>query len=260
MLENSLTLVIATTILGAVLASGAGIGFLVCRRKSAADDTDSALGEKCLPQRFVGELERCLELSDYVLRDADRLSALMIGHSPQQPNQISGAAQQLVKTARALAGRLNRFSVEAHVARPDKAAALSGPLRVEVDVPPVPSSLDAATLTGLTETSRSMAGPLQSADLIGDARQFSRSSFRGTASATIYPRHPGSGREPIQCTVLTRDLSCGGIGIAHSEQLFPEQIIVLDAVGKLLVGEIRWCRRLDEQFYVAGCRLVKTHD
>jgi len=33
---------------------------------------------------------------------------------------------------------------------------------------------------------------------------------------------------------------------------------VLDAVGKLLVGEVRWCRRVDEHFYVAGCRLVKT--
>jgi hypothetical protein len=58
--------------------------------------------------------------------------------------------------------------------------------------------------------------------------------------------------------VLTRDLSCGGIGIAHTEQLFPKQIVVLDAVGKLLVGEVRWCRREDENFYVAGCRLVKT--
>ena len=60
--------------------------------------------------------------------------------------------------------------------------------------------------------------------------------------------------------MLTRDLSCGGIGIAHSEQLFPKQIVVLDAVGKLLVGEVRWCRRVDEHFYVAGCRLVKTNN
>jgi hypothetical protein len=92
-----------------------------------------------------------------------------------------------------------------------------------------------------------------------DARTFPRWSFRGSAIATIYPRHPAPGREPLQCTVLTRDLSCGGIGIAHSEQLFPKQIVVLNAVSKLLVGEVRWCRRVDENFYVAGCRLVKTH-
>jgi hypothetical protein len=58
--------------------------------------------------------------------------------------------------------------------------------------------------------------------------------------------------------VLTRDLSCGGIGIAHSEPLLPKQIVILDALGKLLVSEVRWCRRVDENFYVAGCRLVKT--
>jgi hypothetical protein len=115
-------------------------------------------------------------------------------------------------------------------------------------------------LAGLAATPRSLINPLQSADLIRDAREFSRSSFRGTASATIYPRQLGPGQEPMQCTVLTRDLSCGGIGIAHNEQLYPQQIIVLDAVGKLLVGEVRWCRRLDEEFYIAGCRLVKTHD
>jgi hypothetical protein len=63
----------------------------------------------------------------------------------------------------------------------------------------------------------------------------------------------------VQTTVLTRDLSCGGIGIAHCEQLFPQQIVVLDVACKLLVGEVRWCRRVDENFYVAGCRLVKTH-
>jgi len=58
--------------------------------------------------------------------------------------------------------------------------------------------------------------------------------------------------------VLTRDLSCGGIGIAHTEPFFPKQIIVLDTLGKLLVSEVRWCRRVDENIYVAGCRLVKT--
>ena len=59
--------------------------------------------------------------------------------------------------------------------------------------------------------------------------------------------------------VLTRDLSCGGIGLAHTEQLLPKQIVVLDAVGKLLVAEVRWCRREDDNFFVAGCRLVKTN-
>jgi hypothetical protein len=88
-------------------------------------------------------------------------------------------------------------------------------------------------------------------------RAYKRLNFRGTVKATIYPRQ--AGRDPVQCSVMTRDLSCGGIGIAHTEQLFPKQIVVLDAVGKLLVAEVRWCRREDEHFYVAGCRLVKTN-
>jgi len=91
-----------------------------------------------------------------------------------------------------------------------------------------------------------------------NARKHARANFRGSALATIYPHESRRNKGPIQCMVLTRDLSQSGIGIAHSEQLYPKQIIVLEAVGKLLVGEVRWCRRVDENFYVAGCRLVKT--
>ncbi len=91
-----------------------------------------------------------------------------------------------------------------------------------------------------------------------DTRKFKRLSFSGTAQATIYPLEKATGGEPIRCEVLTRDLSCGGIGIAHTERLVPQQMVVLDAVGKLLVSEVRWCRRVDKNFYVAGCRLIKT--
>jgi len=91
-----------------------------------------------------------------------------------------------------------------------------------------------------------------------DTRRFKRLAFSGTAAATIYPPEGTTGGQPIRCEVLTRDLSCGGIGIAHTERLVPQQMIVLDAVGKLLVSEVRWCRRVDKEFYVAGCRLIKT--
>jgi hypothetical protein len=115
---------------------------------------------------------------------------------------------------------------------------------------------------GAEQAAKSMAGAAAEDDeddsRFANLRRFPRSSFRGTATATIYPLESRPGREPVQCTVLTRDLSCTGIGIAHSEQLLPKQIIVLEAVGKLLVGEVRWCRRIEKNFYVAGCRLVKT--
>lgn len=91
-----------------------------------------------------------------------------------------------------------------------------------------------------------------------DTRQHPRTAFPGTAPATIYPHDSRENSEPVQCVVDTRDLSCNGIGIGHTQQLYPSQMIVIRAFGKLLLGEIRWCHRVDNQYYVAGCRLVKA--
>jgi hypothetical protein len=94
----------------------------------------------------------------------------------------------------------------------------------------------------------------------GDLRRFKRLAFSGTALATIYPypEKQQSTCEPKCCEVLTRDLSCGGVGIAHTESLVPHQTVVLDAAGKLLIAEVRWCQRVDKGLYIAGCRLIKT--
>ncbi len=159
-----------------------------------------------------------------------------------------------------LTGRLNRMGAEAGLAGPQRERRFTAAVAVGRDDEPAPASHTQAYLAQEEIDSAPQTNKLEKLpdSPFEDARRFPRSSFRGSAKATIYPRHPGPGREPVQCTVLTRDLSCGGIGLAYSEQLFPKQIVVLDAVGKLLVGEVRWCRRVDEHFYVAGCRLVKT--
>jgi hypothetical protein len=99
------------------------------------------------------------------------------------------------------------------------------------------------------------AGPLPT--IFDDARQFPRFYLRGRARAIIFPPHPSQGTEPVHCTVLTRDLSRGGLGIVHVQQLFPRQRVELELGGTLLVGEIQWCRRLRRHFYLAGCRLVQ---
>lgn len=91
-----------------------------------------------------------------------------------------------------------------------------------------------------------------------DSRVFERREFPGTALATIYPYDLPQDSQPYQCEVNTRDISCNGIGIAHTDQLYPSQMIVVQAFGKLLVGEVRWCHRVDTRFYIAGCRLVKA--
>jgi hypothetical protein len=260
MADNAGLIIVLVSIFACVLASGVGIAFFVGR--SSGRNRQQTGSEEQIPARIVKELERCLELREYVSRDANALASTIATQSPPVAGPVTKAIQQLVKTSKNLAGRLGRLGAEARIARPDAGLNVTS-YAVSSDVErPVPTvvipvltqeEVDAAPAPSDRQHSLLPAGPFD------DARRFPRSSFRGSAKATIYPRHLGPGRQPVICEVLTRDLSCGGIGIAHSEQLFPKQIVVLDAVGKLLVGEVRWCRRVDEHFYVAGCRLVKAN-
>jgi hypothetical protein len=86
-------------------------------------------------------------------------------------------------------------------------------------------------------------------------RQFPRNEFRGQAEATIYPPH-GENSEPIYCTVLTRDLSNRGFGIAHDQPLRPKQRVELETSDKRVCGEVLWCRQIRPEFYIIGCRLL----
>jgi hypothetical protein len=260
MFDDMGTLAVAIAFIVALIGSGIGVAFLVGRRgakRVGKLPTEQATQSN---EKLIEQLQRCLEIGDYVTRDSDALAALLASQSPQVPRPIANAIQQLMKTTKSLAGRLNRMGSDAGIGRPQRDAhPVNSPIarpEAEQAAAYTPDYLDQAEVNGAQKGSgseRVLPSPYE------DARRFPRSVFRGSAKATIYPRHPGPGREPVSCVVLTRDLSCGGIGIAHSEQLFPKQIVVLDAVGKLLVGEVRWCRRVDEQFYVAGCRLVKTN-
>jgi hypothetical protein len=261
MLESPVILAAGIALVLAML--GSGVAFFVGRRSGGVATEEQADDDRKLPERFVQEVERCLELGDYVCRDADTLTAIL-AQTPGIPRHVQSAVQQLVKTTKTLTGRVNRVGADAHIARPERdTRPVPMPLpgsRPDQDAAPsgyVPAYLDQDEVDSAPQTNKEEKLAPSPFD---DARKFRRSSFRGSAEATIYPRHPGQGREPVHCTVLTRDLSCGGVGIAHSEQLFPKQIVVLNAVGKLLVGEVRWCRRVDEHFYVAGCRLVKTNN
>jgi len=260
MFEDAGTLVVAIAILVALLGSWLGVALFVTRRRGSKKAGADGEEEFKLPERVVRELERCLELGDYVTRDADTLLALAAAHSPPLRGQVTAAINQLVKTSKSLTGRLNRMGAAASLTRTSLDHRASAPLAPRFEEEPLPGPLPQAYIAQEEIDSATKADKFERMpdSPFEDARRFPRSSFRGSAKATIYPRHPGPGREPVQCTVLTRDLSCGGIGLAYSEQLFPKQIVVLDAVGKLLVGEVRWCRRVDEHFYVAGCRLVKT--
>jgi len=256
-----------------LLGIGAFVGSLFGRRAMQNAALQNSNSERRVPDKVVRELEHCVELGDCIARDADSVETLLSEQAAELPPELLGAMQQLIKTTKTLSGRL---------ARVDDGTSLSDPSTLKPAVPqeespkppepkaaqPKAAGLKAAELkapakpvTPPTVTEKKNAVPAKSAEEEAEeARRFPRSPCHGNLKATIYPPPSSPGGEPVQCMVLTRDLSCGGIGIAHAEQLYPRQIVVLDAVGKLLVGEVRWCRQLDERFYIAGCRLVKTSD
>jgi PilZ domain len=89
-------------------------------------------------------------------------------------------------------------------------------------------------------------------------RQFPRTEYNGSAAAIIYPL--GGAAAPLRCTVLVRNLSQGGFGIAHTEMLQPKQRIELEVQTKHLAGEVRWCRQVQHGFYIAGCQLVASSE
>jgi hypothetical protein len=84
-------------------------------------------------------------------------------------------------------------------------------------------------------------------------RALPRSEFLGSAQATIFPA-AGQDGEPVRCTVLTRDLSNRGFGIAHKEPLRPRQRVELETPQGRLIGEVLWCRQIRPEFFIVGCR------
>jgi hypothetical protein len=88
-----------------------------------------------------------------------------------------------------------------------------------------------------------------------DARRFPRFYYRAYVQATIYPLRPDQG-EPQHCTILTRDLSRGGLSFLHIGQLFPGQrldVVLNDGIQRAM--EVQWCRRLrDPALPAASCR------
>lgn len=101
------------------------------------------------------------------------------------------------------------------------------------------------------------AGPIQTS--WDEARRYPRFYYRACIQAVIYPPRGGEESDRVACSILTRDISRGGINILHREQLFPGQrldVTLHDGVERRL--EVLWCRRLAERCYTAGCRFLKS--
>src|SRR5438128_2599370 len=100
--------------------------------------------------------------------------------------------------------------------------------------------------------------PVPTAD--GDGRKFPRFYFRTLATATIHPV-PVIGTETLECYVLTRDLSRGGICFMHPAPLSPSQRIDFEmSDGRKFTLAIRAIRREEDGRYFIGCRLADIVD
>jgi len=82
-------------------------------------------------------------------------------------------------------------------------------------------------------------------------RKFPRYSFRGRARAIVFPMRQEA--EPLDCEVMTTDVSRGGLSLLHRKQLFPGQQILLVLNDTTSLVEVRWCCRAWAGLYAAGC-------
>jgi hypothetical protein len=89
----------------------------------------------------------------------------------------------------------------------------------------------------------------------GEAREFPRFPFRGRAKAVIFPAS-GESAEPEEFEVVTTDLCRGGVSLLHRKQLYPGQqvLLVLQCSSRLM--EVRWCCRIWQGLYSAGCKFI----
>jgi hypothetical protein len=256
-LDNYLLVAGLAAVVVALTGLGVFIGFQTGRRsfRNSIDHADG--GERRpaqMPAQLLRELQDCLNLADCVVRDTDALSTAVQPErtASREPDQ---ALKQLRRAAKVLASRLEQVCVEgpaAIVAETPEPA--SEKIESATQPAPEPAAKPVAELTRPQISEVSQQRQMMPEDL----RKHERRPCPGTLKATIYPPPDSPGGEPVQCTVITRDLSCGGIGIAHTEQLYPRQIIVLHAVTRVLVGEVRWCQQIGERYYIAGCQLVKA--
>jgi hypothetical protein len=122
--------------------------------------------------------------------------------------------------------------------------------------PPPPSSASPPPTSAYVESDTEFHRQARQPPRWDDGRRYPRFPFRARVEATILPLEGNEGQGPEQCAMLTRDLSRGGINLLHSDQLFPGQRIEIFLNGMQRCVEVRWCRRLANRCYSAGCRFV----
>jgi len=94
-----------------------------------------------------------------------------------------------------------------------------------------------------------------------DVRRHPRFYFRSRVQALIHPLKNDPAAKPTTCTLLTRDLSRGGLNLLHTQQLFPGQMVEFAmADGVIRTVKIAWCRKVANRCYSAGAQFVTKED
>jgi hypothetical protein len=254
----SYTAELVLVIAGAVVLSGLGHGvwfaFRTLRKRAANQPAEIPRRERQIPERVTQELLKCLALGDCVERDASVLASSLAAPTASIDGTVPRAAHQLLKTAGALARRLRRVAERTQRGGAGKQATSAESAILDDAFGSQQSDLELRDYSKLQSLGRRAE---KSARGFGDARKFPRTPCDGIANATIYPSPNSLTKEHVQCVVDMRSISRGGISFGHDERLYPQQIVVIEVAGKLLVGEIRWCKK-DHRGYIAGCKLVKA--
>jgi hypothetical protein len=96
------------------------------------------------------------------------------------------------------------------------------------------------------------------AGLFDEKREFPRIPFRGRAKAVVFPAGDDVGTATIEDSeVVTSDLSRGGVSILHRSKLVPGQQLMLMLNESMQLAEVRWCCRVWEGLFAAGCSFVR---
>src|SRR5947208_3982132 len=94
----------------------------------------------------------------------------------------------------------------------------------------------------------------------GDNRKFERFYFRTLATAKIHPV-PVIGTEMIECYVLTRDISRGGVSLLHPKKLAIGQRVELAFQdGEEILVRVQRVRELASRCFLIGCRFEVVPD
>src|SRR5438105_3571763 len=108
--DSLTTVVVATVAFVVLLGVGGFVGVLAGRRSSPNPLPAPARVEWRTPQHLLDELASCIELGDCITQDADSLIAVAGADLSSLPPDANQAMQQLIKTAKSLAGKLQHVA------------------------------------------------------------------------------------------------------------------------------------------------------